>query len=79
MVKYNIKNIIFFLIVVVYGEIIEDNFIDEKYLIIFINLYGVSKLMFERIIRDCVKVYGLNYFIFRYFNVVGVYEKYFIG
>ena len=75
MVKHNIKNIIFSSTAAVYGEITEDNPIDEKHSTIPINPYGASKLMSERIIRDCAKAYGLNYSIFRYFNVAGAHEK----
>ncbi len=36
-----------------------------------INPYGASKLMVERILTDYATVYGINYAIFRYFNVAG--------
>lgn len=36
-----------------------------------INPYGASKLMVERILTDYAAVYGINYAIFRYFNVAG--------
>jgi UDP-glucose 4-epimerase len=36
-----------------------------------INPYGASKLMVERILADYGAVYGINYAIFRYFNVAG--------
>ncbi|MEJ7900544.1 MAG: UDP-glucose 4-epimerase GalE [Thermomicrobiales bacterium] len=36
-----------------------------------INPYGSSKLMMERILADFGKTYGINYAIFRYFNVAG--------
>ena len=79
MVKHNVKNIIFSSTAAVYGEIIEDQPIDEKHSTIPINPYGASKLMSERIILDCAKAYGLNYSVFRYFNVAGAHEKYPIG
>ena len=60
MVKHNVKNIIFSSTAAVYGEIIEDQPIDEKHSTIPINPYGASKLMSERIILDCAKAYGLN-------------------
>ncbi|MGL5621946.1 NAD-dependent epimerase/dehydratase family protein, partial [Cetobacterium sp.] len=44
-----------------------------------INPYGWSKLMAERVIIDAAKAFGLNYSIFRYFNVGGAHEKYHIG
>ncbi len=36
-----------------------------------INPYGVSKLMVERILADYGATYGIDYAIFRYFNVAG--------
>jgi UDP-glucose 4-epimerase len=39
-----------------------------------INPYGASKLMMERILSDYATVYGINYAIFRYFNVAGSYR-----
>lgn len=36
-----------------------------------INPYGSSKLMMERILADYGQTYGINYAIFRYFNVAG--------
>jgi UDP-glucose 4-epimerase len=36
-----------------------------------INPYGASKLMVERILADYGATYGINYAIFRYFNVAG--------
>jgi len=44
-----------------------------------ISPYGRTKLQIEDIFRDCGKAYGLKYCIFRYFNVSGAHEKYFIG
>jgi UDP-glucose 4-epimerase len=39
-----------------------------------INPYGASKLMVERILTDYGQRYGINYAIFRYFNVSGSYK-----
>jgi UDP-glucose 4-epimerase len=39
-----------------------------------INPYGASKLMVERILADYGQRYGINYAIFRYFNVSGSYK-----
>ncbi len=36
-----------------------------------INPYGASKLMMERILADFGQTYGIDYAIFRYFNVAG--------
>jgi UDP-glucose 4-epimerase len=41
-----------------------------------INPYGASKLMVERILADFGATYGINYAIFRYFNVVGAHGPY---
>ncbi len=38
-----------------------------------INPYGRSKLMVEHILADYASTYGINYAIFRYFNVVGAF------
>lgn len=40
-----------------------------------INPYGASKLMMERILADYASTYGINYAIFRYFNVSGSYGR----
>lgn len=79
MVKNNIKNIIFSSTAAVYGEIMEDTPVEEEHSTNPINPYGASKLMSEKIIKDCSEAYGLNYSIFRYFNVAGAHEKYQIG
>jgi len=36
-----------------------------------INPYGFSKLMVERILRDCDKAYGIRSISLRYFNAAG--------
>jgi len=38
-----------------------------------INPYGASKLMVERVLADYGATYGINYSIFRYFNVAGAF------
>lgn len=40
-----------------------------------INPYGASKLMVERILADYGATYGINYAIFRYFNVSGAHGR----
>lgn len=77
--KNNIKNIVFSSTAAVYGDVKESEPVDENHSTFPINPYGMSKLMSERIIQDCAKSYGLNYAIFRYFNVGGAHEKYDIG
>lgn len=68
----NVDKIVFFFIVVIYGEV-ENMFIFEIDRIEFINFYGESKLVVEKMFKWCVNVYGLKYIVLRYFNVVGVY------
>lgn len=36
-----------------------------------INPYGASKLMLERVLRDCVEACGIQHVILRYFNASG--------
>lgn len=77
--KYNVKNIIFSSTAATYGEVKGDALVTEEYPQNPINPYGMSKLMAEKIIFDAAKSYGINYSIFRYFNVGGAHEKYPIG
>ena len=77
--KNNIKNIVFSSTAAVYGDVKEPEPVDENHSKDPINPYGMSKLMSERIIMDCAEAYGLNYSIFRYFNVGGAHEKHDIG
>ncbi len=77
--KHGIKNIVFSSTAAVYGDVKEPEPVDENHTTLPINPYGMSKLMSERIITDCAKSYGLNYAIFRYFNVGGAHEKHNIG
>lgn len=79
MKKYNVKNIIFSSTAAVYGEVKCEGLVYEDYPTNPINAYGMSKLMAEKIIIDAAKAYGINYSIFRYFNVGGAHEKYEIG
>jgi len=79
MVEYDVKNIVFSSTAAVYGEVKGDKMVDEDFPTNPINPYGMSKLMSERIIEDAAKAYGINYSIFRYFNVAGAHEKYDIG
>lgn len=79
MKKYNVKNTIFSSTAAVYGEVKCDGLVYEDYPTNPINPYGSSKLMAERVILDAAKAYGINYSIFRYFNVGGAHEKYHIG
>ncbi|MGL5797612.1 MAG: UDP-glucose 4-epimerase GalE [Cetobacterium sp.] len=79
MKKNCVKNIIFSSTAAVYGDVKCDGLVYEDYPTNPINPYGASKLMAERVILDAAKAYGINYSIFRYFNVGGAHEKYEIG
>ncbi|MEG0583496.1 MAG: UDP-glucose 4-epimerase GalE [Cetobacterium sp.] len=79
MKKYSVKNIVFSSTAAVYGEVKCDGLVLEEYPTNPINPYGASKLMAERIIIDSAKAFGINYSIFRYFNVGGAHEKHHIG
>ena len=70
MVKNKVKNLVFSSTCAVYGE---NKYlpVDEKHPLSPTNPYGRSKLMVEQMIEWYAKVYGLNYVIFRYFNVAG--------
>ncbi|WP_297599201.1 UDP-glucose 4-epimerase GalE [uncultured Cetobacterium sp.] len=79
MKKYNVKNIVFSSTAAVYGDVECEGLVYEDYPTNPINPYGASKLMAERVIIDASKAHGINYSIFRYFNVGGAHEKYQIG
>lgn len=78
MKKNNVNKIIFSSTAATYGEpervpVMEED--KQKP----INPYGMSKLFVEKMLEDCRKAYGLNYIVFRYFNVSGAHEKHRIG
>lgn len=68
----NVNNIVFSSTAAVYGlldkgnDVIYENDITEP-----INPYGETKLATEKMIKWASNAYGLNYIIFRYFNVAG--------
>lgn len=68
--KYNIKKIVFSSTCAVYGEA-KYVPIDEKHPTLPNNVYGESKFQAENIIRWYQQLKGLNFIIFRYFNVSG--------
>lgn len=70
MLKFNVKKIIFSSSASVYG-IPQCNPINENHPINPLSPYGKTKQFIEQIIKDYSKSYGLNYVIFRYFNVAG--------
>lgn len=69
-VEHGCKNIVFSSTCAVYGD--QDcGVMDEKTLQIPNNPYGASKRAVEDILRNYQSSFGLNYLIFRYFNVAG--------
>lgn len=74
----NCRNIVFSSTCATYGE--QDNvLLNENSNQYPINAYGASKLAVENILRDFELAYGLNYVIFRYFNVAGADKEAEIG
>lgn len=78
MKKFSIKKLVFSSTCAVYGET-EYVPVDENHKTNPINPYGVSKRMAEKIIEWYGKIYDLNYFILRYFNVCGAADDGLIG
>lgn len=72
MVKYDVKHLIFSSTAAVHGLLDKGvELISEDDLTIPSNPYGETKLAGEKMIEWYAKAYGINYVIFRYFNVVG--------
>lgn len=73
MIQYGVKNIVFSSTAAVYGDakVIP---VDEDQPAAPLNPYGQSKRMIEEVIQWYGKLLGLNYIIFRYFNVCGATE-----
>lgn len=78
MISNNVKKIIFSSTAAVYGDtdIVP---VTEDLPAAPISPYGQTKRQIETIFEDCARAYGLKYCVFRYFNVSGAHEKYFIG
>lgn len=76
--RYGIKNIVFSSTCATYGK---TNYlpIDERHPQNPSNPYGESKLAVEKAIRWIGERRGMNYFIFRYFNVCGASDDGLIG
>ena len=70
MVEAGVKNVIFSSTAATYG-IPERVPIEEEDKISPINPYGESKVMIEKILKDCSVAYGFNYVVLRYFNAAG--------
>lgn len=78
LLKANIKNIVFSSTAAVYGEA-EYTPIDEDHPTQPTSVYGQTKLIVEQIIQRYQQLLGLNYVIFRYFNVCGASDDGSIG
>lgn len=78
MVEAGIKNIVFSSTAAVYGEP-ATGICHEDDALAPINPYGETKLSCEKMIQWVSKAHGLNYCIFRYFNVAGADETLEIG
>jgi UDP-glucose 4-epimerase len=70
MVEHGIKNVVFSSTAAVYGEI-AGGVCHEDDLLRPINPYGATKLADEEMIKWVCAAYGMDYCIFRYFNVAG--------
>lgn len=78
MTEYGVKNVVFSSTAAVYGEPVKP-VCEEEDVTIPINPYGASKLATEGLIKWVCNAYGMNYCIFRYFNVAGADESLEIG
>ncbi len=78
MLEYNVKNIVFSSTAAVYGEV-EEVPITEDLAKEPTNVYGRSKLFFEKMMQDYKQAYGLKFVSLRYFNASGADESGAIG
>ena len=78
MAQNAVGKIIFSSTAAVYGNT-EKIPVEESDAIAPISPYGMSKAMVENILESCRQAYGMNYCVFRYFNVAGAHENYPIG
>lgn len=69
-VENSVNKFIFSSTAAVYGDV-SNSPVAESSLLNPMNPYGKSKKMAEDLIRDIGEIYGLKYFILRYFNVAG--------
>ena len=70
MLEYKVKLFIFSSTAAVYGEP-EEIPISEKHPLVPVNPYGRAKAMFENVLADYDRAYGLKYISLRYFNAAG--------
>jgi len=75
MLRHNIGRIVFSSTAAVYGEP-EKVPISEDSPLKPVNVYGDSKLTFERVLHWYAKAYGLEYIALRYFNVAGASSRF---
>lgn len=66
-----VLKIIFSSTAAVYGDLVTTGLVTESAKTEPINPYGASKLMCERILKDCDLSFGLKSICLRYFNVAG--------
>jgi UDP-glucose 4-epimerase len=78
MLEYKVKRFVFSSTAAVYGEPKEVP-IFEGHPLTPINPYGRSKAMFEKVLADCDRAYGLKYISLRYFNAAGAHPEGKIG
>ena len=78
MVKHKVRNFVFSSTAAVYGEP-KNGVCKEDDPKVPINPYGESKLTCEKLIQWTASAHGLNYVIFRYFNVAGADDSLEIG
>ena len=70
MLSHRVNTFIFSSSAAVYG-LPQNKQLDENHPCLPINPYGESKLMVEKILKDCHQAYGLKYVSLRYFNAAG--------
>ena len=72
--KNNIKKIIFNSSSSIVGEPLESK-VSEKHPVTPKTAYGITKMASEHYLRLYNEMYGLDYVIFRFFNIYGPYQK----
>ena len=68
--RCGVKKMIFASSAAIYG-LPREKFLKEDHLLHPVNVYGLTKLMFENTLRFYNKVYGMDSISFRFFNVAG--------